>query len=64
MKRKIEEVEKTESHEKQSNIKRFFGASKVGRKYLISILRVIKWLKLSILISILCIFIAANQNRT
>lgn len=29
MKRKIEEVEKTESHEKQSNIKRFFGASKV-----------------------------------
>ena len=49
MKRKIEEVEKTESHEKQSNIKRFFGTSKVGRKYLISIL---------------CIFIAANQNRT
>ena len=49
MKRKIEEVEKTESHEKQSNIKRFFGASKVGRKCLISIL---------------CIFISANQNRT
>ena len=49
MKRKIEEVEKTESHEKQSNIKRFFGASKVGRKCLISIL----WF-----------FIPANQNRT
>ena len=47
MKRKIEEVEKTESHEKQSNIKRFFGASKVGRKCLISIL---------------CIFIAANHT--